>query len=268
MNININTAFFRIKNFILHRLQSRGLKGFGIHSPFIFHLVTYIIADKNPFYCFAHIEKQRKQLLKNQSIISVTDYGTGCNCIGVQQKKVSKIAVTSLKPARHAQCFFRLINYFNSKNILEIGTSLGITTAYMAKVSSKARVISLDGCPNISAIARQTLKNLYIDNAIIITGNFSDTLPRACSELLGIDFLFIDGNHTYNATIEYFSTCLPYLHNQSVVVIDDIYYNKSMYRAWLSIINHNGVRLSLDLFYFGIIFFNNNLSRQHFKIRY
>jgi len=254
--------------YLLHWFKSHNSKGFGIHSPFIFHLVTEIIHDFTPFYCYSSIEKERKKLLTNQNSINVTDYGSGSLVLKNPEKKISGIAKYSLKSQKHAQLLFRLVNHFESKHILELGTSFGITTSYLASVSSRSTVISLEGCPEISKIANSVFNNLDIKNIEIITGNINETLTPALGKLKSIDFVFFDGNHQKQATLNYFNTCLPFAHNNSVFVIDDIHLNKEMEQAWAEIKDIKEVMVTIDLFHLGIVLFKKEFTRQHFKVKF
>ncbi len=258
----------QVFKFINHWLGSYHSKGFGIHSPFVFYLVTEIIRDFTPFYSFPTIEKQRETLLKNKKKIEVTDFGSGSKSTNSTKRKISFIAKTTLKPARQAQLLFRLINYFKSQQILEIGTSLGITTSYMASVSKKSKVITLEGCPEISKYAKQTFEKLNLKNIELITGNIDETLNRALNRLKNVDFIFFDGNHQLGATIKYFEQCLAYKNSGSIFVFDDIHSSSEMEQAWEKIMNNKEVIITIDLFHMGLVFFKDRLTRQHFNVRF
>ncbi|MGE4287092.1 MAG: O-methyltransferase [Salinivirgaceae bacterium] len=263
----------------MHRIQlvlayikfwftARNRKGFGIHSPFVFKLVTQVIHDYTPFYCYAEIEKERNSLLNNHSFIPVNDLGTGKTKYKWNRRKISKIAKYSLKPARQAQLLFRLVNYFGYRNLLELGTSLGITSSYLAKTDSRTKLITLEGCANTAGLAHETFKKLHINNAELWVGEFGQTLPQALGKLDKLDFVFFDGNHTQSATLEYFERCLKKTHNETLFVFDDIYLNSEMEVAWQTIKKHPQVRVTLNLFHLGLVFFRKELSRQHFKLRF
>lgn len=260
--------FKQALSYFKHQLTARNSKGFGIHSPYIFHLVTRIIHDFTPFYCYSDIEEERKRLLQNHQTIKVTDFGSGSKALPHTEKRISDIAKHSLKPKTQAQLLFRLLNHFESKNILELGTSLGITTSYLASVSSKAKVITLEGCPEISKQAEQTFTHLNIKNIELITGEFDKTLTEALQKHATIDFVFFDGNHQKEATLNYFHTCLPFKHNNSVFVFDDIHKSEAMMAAWEEIKKHNEVKVTLDLFHLGIVFFRHEFTKQHFNIKF
>ncbi len=262
-------SFLRLAfKYLWHWFNSHNSKGFGIHSPSVFYLVTKVINNFAPYNCFRIIENERAKLCKNQQTINVEDYGTGSKILNDGKKKIAQIAKYSLKPKKQAQLIFRLANYFGSQQILELGTSLGITTSYLASVSTKTKVITLEGCPEISKIAQQTFNNLDLKNIKLITGEFSKTLNSALAELKKVDFVFFDGNHKQEATLNYFKTCLPHIHNNTVFIFDDIHYTNDMEEAWAAIKADNMVKVTIDMFHMGIVFFKKELTKQHFNIRF
>lgn len=262
------TSFQRALKYIKHQLTARNSKGFGIHSPYIFNLVTNIIHDFTPFYCYRNIEKERKKLLTNKNTITITDMGSGSKANSNKTRAISNIAKHSLKQKKQAQLLFRLVNFSGSQNILEIGTSFGITTSYLTSVSSKSKVITLEGCPETLNIAKNVFQNLNLKNIDIIQGNFNSTLPKALEKFPKIDFVFFDGNHTKEATLNYFELCQAKAHNTTVFIFDDIHLNHDMEQAWEVIKSSKDVKVSIDLFHMGIVFFRKEFTKQHFKVRF
>lgn len=257
-----------VLKYIKHYLTSRGRKGYGIHSPSIFKLVTGVIHDFTPFYCYSKIEAERTKLLINHSIIEITELGAGSKIHKGNKRKISSIAKYSLKPQKQAQLLFRLINHYNYKNILEVGSSLGITTSYLASVNSKAKVYTLEGCNEQLNIAKGVFKNLELNNITPIHGNFKDTLNKALNEFEQLDFVFFDGNHTKEATLNYFEQCLPLAHNETMFVFDDIHLNPEMEEFWNKLKQYHEVKVTLDLFHLGIVFFRKELTKENFNIRF
>jgi predicted O-methyltransferase YrrM len=258
----------RIINYSKFYFDAQGLRGFGIHSPFVFDLVTKIIRKNKPMAFYEEIEKQRRTLLKNKSIIHVTEMGSGSYKKSGNQRVVNEIASTSLKPKRQAQLLCRLIDHFQCKNIIEIGTSLGITACYLAKANPSSLVTTLEGCPEISKIAQNTFNQLHINNINIVTGEFNQTLPRTIAGIENIDFVFFDGNHRLEPTLAYFKECLQKKHNDSLFVFDDHHKSPEMENAWEEIKNHPEVKVTIDLYFLGLVFFKKELTKQHFKIRF
>lgn len=242
-------------------------KGHGIHSPFVFQLVTKVLNDKTEYPAYKTIERQRSLLLGNESIIEVDDFGAG-SVTGLKKKRVvQQIAASSLKPKKYAQLLFRMVKYFKPKEILELGTSLGITTSYLASANTEARVTTLEGAATISTLAQQTFNAQELTNVKLITGNFDETLKDAVTK--NYDFVFIDGNHCKEPTLRYFKELLSCVHNDSVVVFDDIHWSKEMEEAWKEIKNHSSVTLTVDLFFIGVVFFRKEQKeKEHFVLRF
>lgn len=253
-----------IYKYIVHFFSAKHTKGHHVHSPFIFNFCTYIIDEKHPFYIFPHIERLRKTLLHSTKTITVVDYGTGES----KERKIKDIARYSLKQKKFAQLFFRIINGLKSKNVLELGTSLGITTAYLAASSKRIDCRTMEGCRTTAEIARNNFRKLNLYNINIVVGNIDTTLPDLLKSSGIYDFIFIDANHSYDALMRYFSSLLPHTDSNSIVIIDDIYWSKDMEKAWSEIKLQGEVSSTIDLFQVGIVFFNPDLHKKHYKMRY
>ena len=243
-------------------------KGHRVHSPFVYDLVENIFNHTETYYPFIKIEKKRKSLLQSKKIIEVKDYGAGSLKLKNSQRKVSDIARYSLSNAKEAQLLFRIVNRFQPKILIEIGTSLGITSAYLASVNKKSKLYTLEGAPAIAKIAAQTFKQFRFRNIELIEGEFSQKLPALLQKIDAVDFALIDGNHRYKPTIEYFDLLLEKAHNDSVFIFDDIYWSEEMQQAWKEIIARQEVRISIDLYHMGIVFFRKENTKQDFKIRW
>ncbi len=257
---------FKYLNYLIK--ASNG-KGHGIHSPFVFEFVTKVKNGKKDYQTYRAIESVREKLLHNDSAITVEDFGAGSRIIGTKERVVKQIASTSLKPKKYSQLMHRMVQHYQPKAILEIGTSLGITTSYLAQADDKASVITMEGAKAIAAIAKQNFDALGITNIQQIIGNFDDTLPPTLSSLATVDFAFIDGNHRYEPTINYFQQILTKSNNETIIILDDIYWSKEMEQAWNWVKQHDQVRLTIDLFAIGIVVLRKEiLHKQHFRIRY
>ncbi|MFD1468221.1 O-methyltransferase [Hymenobacter caeli] len=240
----------------------------GLHSPFVYDLYTTVICHDGEFAAFAPIEAQRRALLKSTARLSVTDLGAGSHTGAGRVRRVSAIARTAAKPPRLAQLLFRLVNRFRPVTVLELGTSLGLTTAYLAAADSRRRVITFEGCPNVAAAARATFAALRLPNVEVVEGNLDATLGPALAVLgAPADFVFFDGNHRREPTLRYFAQCLAHRTDESVFVFDDIHWSAEMEEAWAAIQAHPKVTVTVDLFYVGLVFFRRGQPRQHFALR-
>jgi predicted O-methyltransferase YrrM len=241
----------------------------GLHSPFVFGLYTHVVNHTGWFAAFGAIEKRRQELLRSPAILQVRDFGAGSHTGAGRQRRIRDIARTAAKPRKLAQLLFRLANYFRPRTILELGTSLGLTTAYLASADSQSRVLTFEGCPNTAAAARETFESLGLRNVELIEGNLDDTLAPTLATLQApLDFAFFDGNHRYEPTLRYFELCLAHRTDRSVFVLDDIHWSAEMERAWAAIRKHPDVRLTVDLFFVGLVFFRRNQPKQHFRLRF
>jgi len=254
---------YQIKAYLKFLLSSTNQH--GVHSPFIYNFVTKCIYDKTSHASYKDIKTYRKKLLQSKETIKVLDLGQGSKTLNHQKRKISHMAKTSSSSTKNAKLLFRLVKYFNSKSILELGTSLGMSTYAMAKGNKNARMITIEGCPNTSNVAKERFKDLQITNIEFIIGYFASSISILKEDTF--DFIFFDGHHNKSATIQFFEALLPKAHNDSVFVFDDIYWSKGMTEAWEYIKNHNAVIVTVDTFYLGVVFFRKEQEKEHFKIR-
>jgi predicted O-methyltransferase YrrM len=257
------------QQYLYYYLRASNGKGHGIHSPFVFDFIGKVLNDRRSFYGYETIEALRKQCLQDETMLEVLDLGAGSAVAGGQERKVAQIARHALKSKKFAQLLFRMVNYYQPNTVLELGTSLGITTSYLGMGNTKAEVISLEGSPAIADYARRNIHQAGTQHVQVITGNFDDTLPEAIRLLKQPDFVFIDGNHRREPTLRYFEQLLPHLPPTSILIFDDIHWSKEMERAWQTILEHPSVMLSVDLFFIGILFFREEFKvKQDFVIRF
>ena len=179
--------------------------------------------------------------------------------------KFKAIAKNSGTPLKRAQLLYRVVNYFKPEYTLELGTSLGIATQAMALGNPDNSIVSLEGCPNISKFSTQQLSEENIKNVTIKTGEFESNLPKLKEEFY--DLIFFDGNHTKKATLYYFNQLLQTATNESIFIFDDIYWSKDMTEAWEQIKQHPKVTVTVDTFFWGMVFFRKEQEKEHFRIR-
>lgn len=258
-----------VLKFVQYYLTASNGKGHGVHSPFVFDFITNVLNDDRHFYSYDSIEQIRQNVLKDNKVLTITDFGAGSTVSKSNQRKVRDIARSALKPKKFAQLMFRIVNYYGVKTILELGTSLGITTSYLASANLQGTVYTFEGAMEVAAIAKDNFNHLALNNIYVIEGNFDDTLEPAVKRINIIDFAFIDGNHRKEPTIRYFEQLLEKATESSIFIFDDIHWSRGMEEAWDYIRQHLSVKLTIDLFFIGIVFFRKeNKVSQHFKIRF
>ncbi len=266
---------FAIKRKALYRIISSYLKFLikstnhhGVHSPFVYNFITkclykkLALSDKN----IKLIEENRISLLKNNQKINVTDFGAGSKVFDSNWRSVAKIAKNAGISNKNGRLLYKIITYFSTDQILEIGTSIGLATQYLSLANVNAKITTLEGCEETAKIAKDQFNKLKLTNIDVIIGNFKDTLPLLTKNKK-YDLIYFDGNHQKEATISYFEQCLKTAHNESIFIFDDIHWSKSMELAWDYIKKHPKVTISIDTFQWGVVFFRKEQLKEHFIIR-
>lgn len=240
-----------------------------LHSPFMYNFYMELIENKHPFNDFEELNTIRHQLQNNTSVIEITDLGAGSRKLNSNKRAIKQIAKHGIAQKKQAEFLYRLINKFNPTTIVELGTSIGLTSLYLAKANAKSTLYSIEGCPNLFQFSKELFKENGIKNIQSINGNFNEEFPKLLSRLNTLDVLYIDGNHAYEPTISYFKMALEKRNANSIFIFDDIYWSEGMEKAWKEICTHPEVSLSLDLFYFGIVFFRTeNKNKEHFVLKF
>ncbi len=297
----MNGYWFRILTYLRHVFTARNTRGESIHSPYLFYIVDKLLSDKNSYYRWSEIERVRRKMENDTRVIHVTDYGTGGRNETGQPprnglrptKTVRQIVRREVERAKVAQILFRLVNFLseekkeksirdgetdtnNTLTIIELGTSLGLTTAYLASSHKENRVITYEGSNEIADIAQQNWKQLGLQNIELVRGNIDSALPQLGDVLRAeentlykcarVDLAYIDANHTHEATMRYFRQILPYLHEKSIVVLDDIHHSEGMEAAWREIQSLPEVTTTMDCYHIGIVFLNKHYLKRHYKL--
>jgi predicted O-methyltransferase YrrM len=263
------SAFQLSKKYFHYLLTAQNGKGHGIHSPFVFDFIIHVLNDKKKYDSYRKIESVRKQLLKNNNTIEVEDFGAGSAVIPFKNRIVKDIAASYLNKKKYAQLLFRIAKYYDAKTIVELGTSFGITTSYLASANADSKIFTFEGAKNIAKIAKENFEKLQLKNIEMVEGSFEKTLPFINDKIENIDLLFVDGNHRKEPTLQYFNFFLSKAGNNSIFIFDDIHWSEEMEEAWKIIKSHSAVTLSIDLFFIGLVFFSNDFKvKQDFPIRF
>lgn len=253
---------------IEYLLFSRHGNGHGIHSPFVFEIVTDIFRNKiDPDIVFK-IEMIRRRMISDRGSIIVNDLGSGSKRMKSCVRKVSDIARYSAVSKKYGIFLSRMSKFFGDPLILELGTSLGISTMYLASASPATKVFTIEGCPNTTEIARRNFRDAGLSNITIFNGAFEELLPEIMKEKSPPGLVFIDGNHRKEPVINYFSQVADLSSPDTVVIFDDINSTVEMEGAWDEIKNHSRVTFTIDIFRMGIVFFREGINHFHYVIRY
>jgi len=256
--------FYQIIQYLKFLLKSTNQH--GVHSPFVYNLVTQCLYDTSKYEAYKHITAYRKQLLQNKTKINMTDLGAGSNITKLRKRKVSEIARNAGTTMKRAKGLYRVVTYFKPNNILELGTSLGMATQAMSLGNPKAKITTIEGCQHMATIAKSNFEKHQLNNINVVVGHFDVEIKELPSHTY--DLIFFDGNHQKNATLLYFETLLKTAHNDSVFIFDDIYWSKGMTQAWETIKQHPQVTVTIDTYFWGFVFFRKEQAKEHFVIRW
>lgn len=238
----------------------------GVHSPFIFDLITNCFYKRTDANKLKLITDYRNGLLQNKNHIDITDFGKGSKVFKSNSREISKIAKVAGISKKRSKLLIRLTQYFNPTSILEIGTSLGIGTASLKIGNSESQLTTLEGCPQTIEIAKNQFKKFKFNNVNFIEGDFKTTLPAVLNDKK-FDLVYFDGNHQKQPTLDYFEQCLNAIHNDSIFIFDDIHWSKEMTEAWEQIKQHSKVTVTIDTYFWGFVFFRKEQPKEHFTIR-
>ena len=294
--MELRVALYRVKSWLRHQLTAWNTGGEGVHSPYLFEWVRMVMMDENAYYIWGEIERCREKMLRDERELEFVDYGsaiksrslengskTACRLEFRDMRRVCDIARRSLAKRKYAQMLSRLVNWlgtshslengsetaysleFRGLTIVELGTSLGVTTAYMAAMDSRNRVVTFEGCEAVANMARENWKALNINNIECRVGKIdAEQLTRDIEHL---DVAFIDANHTYVSTCEYFDVLAGKVREKSVIVVDDIHCSEEMEKAWKAICADERVTSTIDLYQMGLVFFDKHYWKRHYTMR-
>ena len=289
-------ALYRAKSWLRHQLTAWNTGGEGVHSPYLFEWVRMVMMDKNGYYKWEEIEACREAMLRDERELEFVDYGSAIRSRSLEfrdARRVCDIARRSLAKRKYAQMLARLVGWLGASHslengsgtaygleyrgltIVELGTSLGVTTAYLAAMDSRNRVVTFEGCEAVADVAKENWKALNINNIECRVGEITvdslqlavDSMQLAVDGWRGIDVAFVDANHAYVSTCEYFDVLARKVHEKSVIVVDDIHHSEEMERAWKMICADERVTSTIDLYQMGLVFFDKHYWRRNYKMR-
>ena len=255
--------WYRIKSRLNFLLKSSNQH--GIHSPFVYDLITKCFYDKTPFSAYHNLKALRNKLIYNQDLVKIKHYSETSKVFQSNHQKISTIVKCEGSSYKKQKQLYRITNYFKPKNVLELGTSVGLGSAAMAIASNNSIIKTVEVNKNISDIAKKVFKSYQLKNIQIDTSSFKDFFKKSNYE--NLDLVYLDGTYDKNSTIENFNSLLKYSHNESVFIFNNIYRSKEMTEAWNIIKTQKEITVSIDTFYWGFLFFRKEQPKQHFTIR-
>lgn len=260
----MSRILFSILSFLIHFIKRKDEH--SLHSPFLFDFYNKTVKLKKQFVS-EELENERKSLFSLDEQITLSQLGAKTRNFN-SSNSIGNVSKSSLSDVQQTAFLGAMVAYLQPKTILELGTSFGISTCYLSKNASNSRIITLEGNESVAQNASKRFQKLGFDNIQLIKGNFNDTLHEAILNLPSLDFVFFDGNHRYAPTMQYFNACLAKCTEESTFVFHDIYWSEEMAKAWNEIKMHPKVMISVDLYYFGIVFFRTNQPKQDFILKF
>ncbi len=260
--------FLYILKYLRYLLFSRHRKGHGIHSPFVFDIVSRVMRNKIDDTIVLKVENIRKKNLSDDRVILVKDLGAGSYKMKKNSRKVSYISSYSAVPGKYGRLLANMASEFGKPDIIELGTSLGVSTLYMAAKSPESTVYTIEGCPATAGIAHENFTDAGVNNVNLIVGSFDEKLPELYKNNVKPGLVFIDGNHRKEPTIRYFNQVADLSGRNTVIIIDDIHISNEMEEAWSLIRQHEKVTLTVDIFRMGLVFFREGIRHYSYVIKY
>ena len=239
-----------------------------IHSPFVFKYMSEVVYNKSPYYVFKSLDLLRGKLGLDQSRLRIEDLGAGSKGGSKKKRSVSSILKRSVKRKKHAELLFRMVCENRPSTILELGTSLGLTSIYLSKAAPRSRLITMEGSTELADFAKDLFTKYKFRNIEQIIGNFDHVLEDALQSATSIDFAFVDGNHREEETLKYLNLIMDKMGEDGLIVLDDIHWSGGMESAWERAKAMKRVSLSIDLFEMGILFLFPRKQKEHFRFIY
>jgi predicted O-methyltransferase YrrM len=257
----VSDKFFQAKAYLSYWLDA--VDEHSLHSPFFFDFYTRVVKKNKDSEPLEKAEKLRAQLIRDKRVLGGTDPGSGSSL----KREIGVIAQNSLSPMALSTFYSSTIEHFKAKKVIELGTSFGINSLYLASKNDRV-VTTFEGSSEIAEIAKLTFEFSGAKNIKLIEGNIDQTLKEYLQSIRKFDLILIDANHRYEPTMRYFNLLMPKLQENTVVILDDIHYSSEMEKAWRELKSHKLVYGSADLFRCGILFFDPSLNKQHVILQF
>jgi len=238
----------------------------GIHSPFVYDFNDNCLSTPIPEFEYQVFKGLKKSFLKNHNKIDVRDLGAGSKKLN-KQRTISQIAKVSGSNDKYGKLLYRIVAHYQPKEVLELGTSLGLGTYMMAAASEDIHITTVEGCENTFEIARRSFPSSQHIKVDFINSDFITFLKNLRNHP-PFDLIFIDGDHKSERLLKQLELLAPYMHDETIVLLDDIRWSKDMLKAWSLLVKDADYHLTIDLFKMGVVLRRSHQQKEHFVIRY
>lgn len=252
---------------MIYQLKARHRKGRGIHSPFAYELVSKVLYDRSGKTGLIKMEEIVNDLKKSKDTVKVKEGGSGSLSFNSDERRISDLVKRSSVQPKFGRLLFNLVSHYKPENIYELGTSVGVSTLYLALANTLSKVKTVESDKQLCDFANDIFKDNNIKNVQVIKGIFDDVIPDLIKRYPSPDFVFIDGNHNYEATIRYYFIFCERI-KKGLMVFDDIHWSREMNMAWKEIIKDENCQITFDLFFMGIVVVNPDVTPGHYIVRY
>ncbi len=260
----MRSVIYRIRLYIYYLIK--GKSRYYIHSPFVYDFCRFVLLKKTTSKNKQTIDEIKSYYHNHNLPLELEELGAGKKTTYVISTSdyLTRTAVTD----KYGSLLQHIIEYYKIECVIETGTALGISAAWMAQANTSPQIHTIDGNRDLCTAAEKMFSNFNLNKVHTYHGTIIQTLPKLYSLIGDKTMIYLDAHHTGEASIEYFNMLKPFLRKDSVLVLDDINYSKDMHQAWKEIISDSSVTLSINLFRMGVIFFNPALSKQEFYLYY
>ena len=199
---------------------------------------------------FENIEQWRTE--HSQDNDHLVDGSLGAPVDYDQGLTVSDVVSASRKQG-DAFRLFSLAKDFDCRNIIELGTNVGVSSAYLRLGQAGSGTVStFDASAYRLRLAKQLHDTCEINGIDLVMGMFDDTLPKRLIDLGNIDMAFIDGNHHFSPTMSYFDQIYAKSAATCIFVFDDIRWSTGMRQAWAALKSDSRFSLLIDMVGMGV----------------
>ncbi len=243
---------------------------FKIHSPFVYGFLENVFRDEQKHEDFKLLDAIYDEQKHSDRLIETIDFGAKAS--GKEYKeyviKLGDLVRKRSHPLKHLHIFYNLSRYVKPVNMLEFGTAAGMSTLYLKKPLPESKMVTMEGCATLASVAQENFEKAGLKNVEVIPGNFDVVLNDVLKKFDRLDFVFFDGNHRKEPTLDYFNRCMEKVHPGTVFLFDDIHWSKGMEEAWETIKADERVSVTMDVFWSGLVFFRKGIAKQDFVVKF
>lgn len=254
--MKLGNTIFSTYALLRHRVTAANTLGFGIHSPYLFNIARAILPCHYPYYAFEQVEQVREEILGSKTFA----------CEKTERRSASLKAALG-HSRKEQQLLMRLAVMLHAREIVELDAGFGIGSAYLALSDSRAHLTAFEESDVLAKLARKGWQALSIRNVDCVVGETEKALS-GWAPSVPLDMAVFSAEHYSTTTLRRFETLLPYANNKSLFVLTDIHYSRTMQRAWKTICQHERVTATMDLGSVGLVFFDPNMEKRTYRIRF